>query len=316
MNAIPPISLAPSGSDAAQLNAPASAESPPSRGANQDFAGALRDAGGKPARRSAVSKQQDANLSGSGLPVPGNPPPPGNPPLPVSASPSALTASLPPPAFSPPPTGKTDLLAAAQAAAATGAPPGAVTAPPRGAAGADPNAIPAAPTLTAKAGSTAALAPNFDLAAAPASAPGGDAPGSAGNGNSANAPGSAANGPAVPGSGLSVPLAPSIRTLASAATSAATRIPAAPQGSAPGARSGDGLLSQGAIAPASPQASSNALNDPTLGGPAAAAAPAPAVMAAAIVQGTSAPSADLSASSNDAAGPGAGGRGGCAPQEG
>src|SRR5258708_8012171 len=208
MNAIPPISLAPSGSDAAQLNAPASAESPPSRGANQDFAGALRDAGGKPARRSAVSKQQDANLSGSGLPVPGNPPPPGNPPLPVSASPSALTASLPPPAFSPPPTAKTDLLAAAQAAAATGAPPGAVTAPPGGAAGADPHPIPAAPTLTAKAGSTAALAPNFDLAAAPASAPGGDAPGSAGSGNNANAPGSAANGPAVPRSRLSVPLPP------------------------------------------------------------------------------------------------------------
>src|SRR5258708_17011442 len=158
MNAIPPISLAPSGSDAAQLNAPASAESPPSRGANQDFAGALRDAGGKPARRSAVSKQQDANLSGSALPVPGNPPPPGNQPLPVSAPPSALTASSPPPAFSPSPAGKPDLLAAAQAAAAAGAPPGAVTAPPGGAAGADPNPIPAAPTFTAKTGIPAPFA--------------------------------------------------------------------------------------------------------------------------------------------------------------
>jgi flagellar hook-length control protein FliK len=284
MIAIPPISQAPSGSDAAQLNASASAESPPSRGAKRDFAGALRDAGGKPARRSAVSKQQDANLSGSTLPVPGNPPPPGNQPLPVSASPSALTAS------SPPPAGKTDLLAAAQAAAGAGAAPGAVTGAPGGAAGADPNAIPAAPTLTASAGSTAALAPNFDLAAAPASAPGGDAPGAAGNGNSANAPGSAANGPAVPGSGLSVPLAPSIRTLASAATSNAT--PAAAQGSAPGAKSGDGLQSQGAIAPASSQTPSNGVIDPTLNGPAATAAPVQAVMAAAIVQGTSGPSAD------------------------
>src|SRR5258708_13149269 len=103
MNAIPPISLAPSGSDAAQLNAPASAESPPSRGANQDFAGALRDAGGKPARRSAVSKQQDANLSGSGLPVPGNPPPPGNPPLPLPPPPSPPPPPLPPPPLPPPP---------------------------------------------------------------------------------------------------------------------------------------------------------------------------------------------------------------------
>jgi flagellar hook-length control protein FliK len=144
--------------------------------------------------------------------------------------------------------------------------------------------------LTAKAGSTAALAPNFDLAAAPASAPGGDAPGSAGNGNSANAPGSAANGPAVPGSGLSVLLAPSIRTLASAATSIGA--PAAPQGSAPGAKSGDGVVSQGAMAPASSQTPSNGVIDQTLNGPAATAAPVQAVMAAAIAQGTSGPSAD------------------------
>jgi flagellar hook-length control protein FliK len=110
----------------------------------------------------------------------------------------------------------------------------------------------------------------------------------------------------VPGTGLSVPLAPSIRALASAATStatsAATRIPTAPQGSVD-AKSSVGVVSPGAIAPASSQTSSNALNDPTLNGPAAAAAPAPAVMAAAIVQGTSAPSTDLSSSSNDLAGP-------------
>lgn len=268
MNAIPPISQAPSGADAAQLNAPASAASPPSRGANQDFAGALRDAGGKPARKSAVGRQQEAISSGSALPLPGNQPPP------APVSPPALTPLGFPPAI------KTELLATAQAA-------GAIAGPPAGAAGANPSAIPAAPTLPANAGSTAALAPNFDLAAAVVSAPGGIAPGPAGSGN---APGSAANSPAVPGSGLSMPLAPSIRTLASAATSNAT--PAAAQGSAPGAKSGDGLQSQGAIAPASSQTPSNGVIDPTLNGPAATAAPVQAVMAAAIVQGTSGPSAD------------------------
>jgi flagellar hook-length control protein FliK len=282
MNAIPPISQAPSGSDAAQLNAPASAASPPSRGANQDFAGALRDAGGKPARKSAVSKQPEANSSGSALPVPGNPPPvSGNQPAVVPASPTPLTLSPPPP--------KTEVMATAQTADAAGA----ITGPPAGAAGANPSAIPAAPTLPANAGSAAALAPNFDLAAALVSAPGGVAPAPAG---SSNAPGSAANSPAVPGSGLNVPQAPpSIRTLASAATS--NGAPAAPQGSAPGAKPGDGLLSQGAIAPASSQTPSNGVIDPTLNGPpAATAAPVQAVMAAAIVQGTSAPSADFSAS--------------------
>src|SRR5258708_4408781 len=284
MNAIPPISQAPGGSDAAQLNAPAPAASPPSRGANQDFAGALRDAGGKPARKGAVGKQQEAALSGSALPVPGNQPPP------VPASPPALTPSAPPAAV------KTELLAAALAADAAGA----ITGPPAGAAGATPSAIPAAPTLPANAGSTAALASNFDLAAALVSAPLGVAPGPAGGGD---APGSATNSPAVPGSGLSVPLAPSFRALATAATSNGT--PAAPQGSAPGAKPGDGVASQGAIAPASSQTSSNALNDPILNGPAATAAPAQGVLAAAIVQGPSAPSADFSPPSNVLGGGGA-----------
>ena len=269
MNATSPISQAPSGSDAAQLNGPGPAASPPAGGANQDFARALSDAGGKPARKSAVSKEHGATSSGSTLPVPGNQPPP------VPASPPALTALGSPPAV------KTDLLAAAQAADAAGASAG----PPAGAAAANPSAIPAAPTLPANAGSTAALAPNFDLAGALVSAPGGVAPASAG---SANAPGGAANGPAVPGSGVSVPQSPGIQTLTSVATSKGS--PAAPQGSAPGAKSGDGIPSQGAIAPAS-QTSSNAVNDPAFSGP-AAAAPAQAVMAAVIAQGTSAPSVD------------------------
>ena len=280
MNAIPLISHVPSGGDAAPPNAPASAASPPARGANQDFAGALRDAGGKPARKGAAAKQQEATSSGSVLPVPGNQPPP------VPASPPALTALGSPPAV------KTDLLAAAQVADAAGA----IAGPPAGAAGANPSAIPAAPTLPANAGSTAALAPNFDLAAGLVSAPGGVAPASAA---SANAPGSAANSPAVPGSGSSVPQASSIRTLASAATSAGTPISAAPQGTAPGAKPGDGLRSQGAIAPASSQTPSNTAIDGAPNGAAATAAPAapaPAVVAAAIVQGTSAPS--ISSSSN------------------
>jgi flagellar hook-length control protein FliK len=308
MNAIPLISQAPSGSDAAQLNASASAGSPPLRGANQDFAGALRDAGGKPARKSAGSKPHEATLSGTALPVPGNQPPP------VPASPPGLAPSGSPPAVN------TDLLAAAQAADAAGAIPGL----PAGAAGADPSANPTTPGATADAGSTAVLAPHFDLAAAPVSAPDGVAPtgagssvaptaaasgdvqtaagigsvGSGGPAGSGDAGVSAANSPAVPGSGSSNPPAPSIRTLASAATSAGTRIPPALQGSTRDAKSNDGA-SQGAIAPASSQtsAAANAVNDPTLTGPAAAAAPAQTVMAAAVVQG--APSANFAPSSND-----------------
>jgi hypothetical protein len=280
MNAIPPISQAQSGSDAAQLNAPASAASPPSRGASQDFARALSDAGGKPARKGAVNKQHEATSSGSALPVPGNQPPP------VPASPPALT-----PLGVPPPV-KAELLAAAQAAEAAGA----ITGPPGGKAGSDPSAIsPAPPTLPANAADTVALAPNLDLAAVAVSTPGGDAPISAGSG-------SAANAPAVSGSGLSVPQAPVIPTPASAAT--LNRIPVAPQGSPRDAKSGDSVAAQGAIAPSTSQTSSNAASDPTLNGAAATDtnASAQAVMAAAIVQGTSATSAHFSSSSNDFAG--------------
>jgi len=302
MSTIPPISQGQSGSDAAQLNVPASAASPPSRGANSDFAGALRDAGGKPARKSTGGKQPEATSSGSGLPVPGNQPPP------VPASP-VLTPSPPPPAA------KTDLAAAAQAADAAGA----ITDSPSGAAGADPGAILAAPTLPGTAGGAAALAPKFELAAAADSVPGGDAPASAA---SADARGSAANSVAVPSSGSSVAQAASIRTLASAAAtsaattsaaptsaapisaapSAGTRISAAAQGNARDPQASDGAANRSATAPALPQTDANAANDPTLNGPAATAAPGQAVMAAAIVQGTSAPSPDISSSSIDSAG--------------
>ena len=301
MNAIPPISQAPSGSDAAQLNTPASAASPPSRGADRDFAGALRDAGGKPVRKGASSKQHEAASSGSALPVPGNQPPP------VPASPPALASSAPSAAV------KAELAAAQTADAA-----GATTAPPGGAAGADPGAIPAAPTANVGA---AALVPNFDLAAT-VSAPGSDAPGGATPGSamlgsatlgsatpgndvaaarSGDSPGSPVNVPAVPGSGSSA--AQASRTLALAAIS--NRISSAPQGSAGAAGTGGGLPNQGAIAAGSSQTSADAsaVNDPTLNGsaataPATATSPAQAVMAAALVQG--APSADFS--SNDLTG--------------
>ena len=167
MNAIPPISPAPSGSDAAQLNAPASAASPPLSGANRDFAGALRDAGGKPIRKGAVNKPHEATLGGSALPAPGNPPPP------VPASAAALTPSAPLPAV------KADLLAAAQAADAAGV----IAGPPGAAAGPDPGANGVGPGLAgqAGAGSTAALPiPAIpDLAAAPVSAPKDASPGAA-----------------------------------------------------------------------------------------------------------------------------------------
>ncbi|HEX3396637.1 MAG TPA: flagellar hook-length control protein FliK [Steroidobacteraceae bacterium] len=281
MNAIPPISPAPSGSDAAQLNAPASAASPPSRGANQDFARALSAAGGKPVRKGGANKHDEAPSSGSALPAPGNQPPP------APASPVAVTPLGPLPAVN---AGLPAGAPAADAAAIAGA--------QGGTPGADPSAIPAALSLQANGGGTAALAADFGLPGTPASGPGGNASATAGSGD---APAGAA---VVPGSALSVPQAPSIRTLASTAA-AATRIPPVPQGGAADAKSSGSVASQGAGDPASSQTSgANAMADPTLNGPAAtdASASAQAVMAAAVVQGTGAPAADFSSPSNDSVG--------------
>ena len=75
MNATPPISQAPRGSDAAQANAPASAAGRTSQGGSRDFAAALSDAGPKPVRKHGSNKHHEASRSGNDLPASGNQPP-------------------------------------------------------------------------------------------------------------------------------------------------------------------------------------------------------------------------------------------------
>jgi flagellar hook-length control protein FliK len=79
MNATPvvlpqsvPLNASPTGS----IGAPAATESAKATSGGPTFAGALNDAGAKPARKPAAVKLSEATQSGAGLPVPGNPAPP------------------------------------------------------------------------------------------------------------------------------------------------------------------------------------------------------------------------------------------------
>jgi len=275
MNATPPVSQAQPSSDAVQPEAPTSAAAANTRAGSQDFAAALSDAGGKPARKIAANKQHDPAPSGSALPAPGNQPPPG---------------------LAPPPPAKAEASAAADAAAivkgaqggAPGSVPGAIagasTAPgdPSGATGGLtlPNLDPAAPLTPTPA------APPV-LATSPTPAISVDAP----------AP-SPANGPTATGSGLRVPHAASLRAPPMAETSTAATGSAVPTGNTRTAKLSDttATLRSTALADSAPSSTdSNAPNDSTLSnGPATAGADAAsqAAIAAAIAQGPSAPEPD------------------------
>jgi flagellar hook-length control protein FliK len=295
MNAVPPIPQAQPLIDAAQPDASASASSASTRVGSQDFAAALNDAGGKPARKSAANKPQDSSASGVALPPPGNQPP--------------LAPTPPPPA-------KTDV------AAVSGAPPAVSTAAVAdaaailkgaqgGAQGLPPNGVDTAPKAPGNAaGATTILASaNLDPAAPPAvgalpavaAAPGiAVSPPPPGINLDAGAP-SSADGPTATGSGLTMPHAASMRTLATPGTSTAAAAPQLRAGSARTAQSSDATAKQGTVTSANAAPSSadaNALNDSNLNnGPAASGTDAAtqAVMAAAIAQGTSAPAPDSSA---------------------
>src|SRR5271168_613930 len=95
MNAVPPIPQAPPLVDAVQPDATAAATSSVTRPGSQDFASALNDAGGKPARKSAANKPQDSSASGSALPPPGNQPPLAPTPPPPAKTDVAAGAGAP-----------------------------------------------------------------------------------------------------------------------------------------------------------------------------------------------------------------------------
>ena len=280
MNAVSPVLQAQPSSGPVQPNAsdPASTATP--RAGSQDFAAALSDAGGKPARKNATNKHQDLSVGGSPLPPPGNQPPPAQSSPPPAKSGGAVVADAPVVAKGPP-SGAQGPSPDATAAASTKQPNAndAATILPAG----DPDAAAAtslpAPPLPA---ATAALVAAPSLAAPPALAAGVDA----------TTP-SAAKAPSAVSSGATLPHVASTRILATPGTSKAPSVSGALAGDA--AKLGDATASAGTSAAANSTSSppdAGALNDSTSStGPAATGtdAAAQAVMAAAIAQGTNAP---------------------------
>lgn len=275
MNAAPPVFHAPPPSDVAQPDTPAPAVAAGARAGSQDFAAALSDAGGKPARKIAANKQQGPAPSGSSLPGPGNPPPP---------------------ALNSPPAAKTDVPAAAAAIADAAA---IVKSVQGRAQGATPTTL-IASAAPGNAGSATDLSNSDPTApAVPGAAPG-LATSPAPSGVDATAAASSAT--TAIGSGMSMPHALSMRTLAIAGASKAGAAAPAPAGNTRGANSNNTPANAADnSAPASNDA--NAPSDSTLSnGPAAAGADAASqvAMAAAVVQGTGAPLPDTTSSDQSA----------------
>jgi flagellar hook-length control protein FliK len=284
MNATPPVSQSQPSNDAIQLNAPASAGSQASHANSRDFAGALNDAGGKPARKNAMSKAHGADSSGGQLPPPGN---------------------KPPPAVTPPPPARTDAAPATQAGAGALAAPGTPGTP--GTPGATPTGQPVAGDLAPAAATSPPLA---SVAAA-----GDDLIHGAGSqepGAPSMPPGFSMTAPDAAGSAAPVSILPGA---AASAPAPAVRAPAAPSARTAkrteGAAPIDGASVKANIAAATSAPTSNdSSNDSSavaLGStppdgassPADTGAAAQALMAAAIAQSTSAPTTQSAPPADD-----------------
>ncbi|HTB89943.1 MAG TPA: flagellar hook-length control protein FliK [Steroidobacteraceae bacterium] len=287
MNAVPPVLQAQPASGPVQPNPSDSAASAPPRAGSQDFASALNDAGGRPARKNAATKHQDSAVNGSSLPPPGNQPPPAQSSAPPAKSAAAAVADAPVAANGPP--------GSAQGSAPNGVASASTT---------QPNPTDAATILTAENFDTAAAAAAAAAAAeaqAPAAPPALEAlpslaaPPAHAQGADATTP-SAANAPSVPASALTMPHVAGTRILATPGTSKAPTVPAAPAGNA--AKLGVGTTSPGTTASANSTTSSSdagALTDSTSSSGTAAAgtdAAVQAAMSAAIAQGTNATAPD------------------------
>jgi flagellar hook-length control protein FliK len=286
MNSTSPVSQSQPSNDALQLNATASAGSQASHANNQDFAGALNDAGDKPVRKNTTSKAHDADSRGTQLPPTGN-----QPPL----------------AVTPPPPARTDAGPAAQAngagaLAASATTPGAMRGMPGAAAKGQPMAGDSAPVV--------AMAPPPATVAA------------AGDDLIHGAGSQAAGAPSMPpgfstAPDAAVPDAP-VAVLSAGAASApapAVRVPAAstPRAAKPadGAAPIGGASSKASIAAATSAPTSNdgnaaALSSTTPDGgssPVDTGAAAQVLMAAALAQGTSAPTTQSAPPADDLATP-------------
>jgi flagellar hook-length control protein FliK len=288
MNATSPVSQSQPSNDALQLNAPASAGSQASHANSRDFAGALNDAGDKPARKNTTSKAHDADSSGAQLPPHGN-----KPPL----------------AVTPPPPARTDAAPATQASAGALAAPGAPGAPgtPGSAAKGQPlsgDSAPAAatappPASVAAAGDDLIHGAGSQEAGAPSVPPGFSmtapdaagltaAPASVLSASAASAPAPAAPVPAASSARAAKPTegaAPIDGTSVKANIAAATSAPTSNDSSNDGSAAALGSTPDGASAPADTGAAAQAL------------------MAAAIAQGTSAPTTQSVPPADDLATP-------------
>jgi flagellar hook-length control protein FliK len=316
MNATTPVFQAQRGNEILQPNASVSTGTQATRANSQDFAGALNDADSRPTRKAVTSKQHDANSGGGQLPPSGNPAPSASSPPPASTSTAATTqanstgnaaaagqngtAGQSGAAGQSGTAGATTVGGAASTAASGGpagaAPPGAGAAPPgslsnqaldgQPVAGALPPAM-----IVGTAAPTDGAAPN-------------------GTGNQPLA----AAGPAIPPAAMAPTQSaagaatPPARVGAAAGNSALTAMPVA-------GTAGKTAIAAAASAPTSTDGNTAALGTTPDGGAGSAdtGAAAQTLMAAAITQGTSAPSdpsfmADgLAAPDTGAAPPGVGG---------
>ena len=262
MNATPPVSQSQRSSDALQLNAPASAGSQVSHASSRDFAGALNDAGSKPARKNSTSKPHAADSSGGQLPPSGNQPP---------------LAAAPPPA-------RTDTAPETQAGAGTSAAPG------RPGTGAAAKGQPVAgdSTPAAAVATPPAMAPPAPLTATLAMI---------GDLTQAGAGGQAAGAPGMPPGPAAAADSNVLSDSAAGVLAATARVSAASANAAPSAKPIDPTASNASIAATASAPSSTDANAAALTAAAPSAAPSPAdsgaaaqaLMAAALAQATSAP---------------------------
>jgi flagellar hook-length control protein FliK len=286
MNATPPVSQSQRSNDTIQLNAPASAGSQASHANSRDFAGALNDAGGKPARKNTTSKPHAADSSGAQLPPPGNQPPPA-----VTPAPSARTDAAPANqagagmSAAPGTTPGTPGMAAKGQPVAADSTPAAGTAPPAGVAPPPPSVAAANDDLIHGAGGQAAgaasMPPGFSMTAPDAAGATAAVVSTALSGSAADAPAATARVPVAPGARAAKPAdgaAPIDATARQASIAAATSAPTSNDGSA--------------AAPVS-----TTPNDGS--SPADTGAAAQALMAAALAQGTSAPTTQSSPPADD-----------------
>lgn len=287
MNATLPVFQPQRSNDARSLNAPASTGSQAAHANGQDFAGALNDAGAKPARKHATSRRHDPDSSGGQLPQPGN---------------------QPPPAATPPPPARTEAAPATTANSAVAA---------SGTANASADILPknrdaAPPAATEKPAALVPAPPPVTAAAAADSTQ--DSAGSQAVGIPGMPPGFSLS----PTLGAAGPVATTDSNVFSGSTAGtpapAAHVPAASANAAPPAKPLDPIASKASIAattsaPTSTDANAAAQNGTALNTVPSSAqsdAAAQALMAAAIAQGASAPATQPSPPADDLATPDAG----------